>query len=184
MPLTLLLNPRVLLIAGLVVAFIANGFYWNHRGRAAERRAWQVEQAALDKLAGEALLAEKGKVIAKERELAAYKHVVETESAERERKIAGLRIANGRLVSAAGGLWDKNGRPRAQGGDAGAGEGAGAVSGGDAAGVGCALSQQVTDDLLDLARDADLDRSTALACQADLAGTTAILNQLVKDRAP
>lgn len=170
--------PNPWIILGVVVAFVANGFYWNHHGRQSERKAWQVEQAALDRKAGEIILAEKDRAIAAERELNEFKRKVEADSAERERKINGLRIANGRLVAAAGGLFDKNGRPRAQSGQDGSGQGTGAIGSGNAPGLGCTLSGTVTDDLLNLARDADLDRNTALACQADLAGITRILNQL------
>lgn len=170
--------PNPWIILAVVLAFVAQGFYWDHHGRMAERDAQAVVQARLDKIVTNTIIAEKKKTQDAELALANFKTEVEAENAERERKIAGLRIANGRLVSALGGLWDKNGRPRPQGGGDGPGPGAGAVEGRDATGLGCTLSGTVTDDLLDLARDADLDRSTALACQADLVGITRILNQL------
>lgn len=80
-------------------------------------------------------------------------------------KTNGLRLANGRLVAAHGGLYDKNGRatgrsPAAPGPDP-------ADAGGDRpAATGCALSDAVTVDLLDFARDADAVVDIARACKA------------------
>lgn len=167
-------NPWIILT--VVVAFIANGFYWNHHGHVAERDAWKIEQADLDKKAGEKLLAEQQKTLESERKYQAFKDAQEKAHAEKNRYIDGMRIANGRLVAAAGGLFDKNGRPRPQGGSAGTAEAAGATGGGPGAIAGCALSQSVTDDLLDLARDADKVVNTARTCQAYVIGITDLVN--------
>lgn len=179
------LNPWIIL--AIVLAFVGSNTIsytrGHHNGTEKERAAWMTEQAKLDKLAADVLLDEQKKRAAAERALAAHKAEVEKQNAERDAYVHGLRLAHGRLLDAHGGLYDKNGRPVPQGDKAGSDRGAGAVGGGDAAGLGCVLSRKTSDDLLDLARDADLDRNTAISCQADLAGTTAILNKLVKERA-
>lgn len=164
----------------VLLAFIAQGFYWHGKGRESERAAWVIEQAKSEKVFNQTILDEKNKAIAAERALFALQQKMEAEANEREAKIAGLRIANGRLLTAHGGLYDKNGR--STGGGGGQAGSPATFSGGPAAGVGCVLSGKVSVDLLDLARDADLDRSTALACQAELTGVTTILNGLVKEK--
>jgi len=180
----LLPNPWIIIGVGIAFLLAVTGAYLKgHSNGAGKERAAQMElQAKLDKLAQDTILSEQRKTAAAERALAEHKAEVEKQNAERDKYVHGLRLANGRLVAAHGGLFDKNGRPRPQGGEAGSGGSAGAVGGSNAPGVGCTLSGQVTEHLLDLARDADLDRNTALACQADLAGTTAILRKLAEER--
>lgn len=119
-----------------------------------------AHKTALSKQEAEAnaiILASKDAVIAKERELNIFKDGVEKQHAEDQARIGGLRIANGRLVDAAGGLFDKNGRPsdRPSGGDGlpGTAPAAGSTT---VSAAGCKLSDTVTADLLDLTRDADL----------------------------
>ncbi len=178
--------PNPWIIIGVLIAFalaVSGAYLKGHsNGVEGERAAWKIEQAALDKKAGETLLAEKDKTADAERALAEHKASLEKDRAEKDAYIHGLRLAHGRLLDAHGGLYDKNGRPSQKSGGDGPGPRTGAVGGGDAPGVGCVLSGQTSVDLLDLARDAELDRQTALSCQADLTGTTAILNKLVKEQ--
>lgn len=82
-------------------------------------------------------------------------------------RINGLRLANGRLVAAAGGLYDRNGRATGgQGGSDRVPGDAGSAAGAAGAAAGCQLSGTITQDLLDLARDADLTLAVARLGQA------------------
>lgn len=91
------------------------------------------------------------------------KSKLEAQTRERENTIHGLRIANGRLLSATGGLLDRNGRPVGRDGVSCA-----PVTAGQPVepASGCRLSDKVTSDLLDLALDADRAATYAQTCQA------------------
>lgn len=74
---------------------------------------------------------------------------------EQQDYIHGLRIANGRLITAAGGLFDRNGRPTGRGGGNAPGAAAGAelvVVGGA---TGCRLSDELSEFLQSRFEDAD-----------------------------
>jgi hypothetical protein len=116
-------------------------------------------------------------LLAKEREYSAYKDEVEKKDAEDQSRIHGMAIANGRLIAAAGGLFDRNGRPTGQGGSAGVPGDSAAAASGDAPGSGCQLSEQASLDLLALAVDADLVGATTRACQADAVNVRATYNK-------
>lgn len=162
------LNPWVILAATFIFLGAVSGAYLKGHSNGVDTTTAKYE-AALAKQRDEAnamLLASKDAALTKEREYNALKDKVEKENVEANTRINGLRIANGRLVAAAGGLFDRNGRPRGpSGGDGSSADSpAPGVSAGPAAG--CSLSQQITDDLLDLARDADAVLNVARTCRA------------------
>lgn len=144
--------PSPWLLLGFLVALI--GAYWsgNWQGHKAERSEWlaaQVEQEkATQKLKDENAVA----VRAAEARYAAFKDSVGRTNAESLTRINGLRIANGRLVAAAGGLYDRNGRPSGEVGVPGNSPATGSPA---TAATGCRLSAETSERLLDLARDAD-----------------------------
>lgn len=105
--------------------------------------------------AAKMLIDSKNQRIAIEAEYAAFKDKVEGNYNEQTNRINGLRIANGRLVDAAGGLFDRNGRCREPSGGHGLSDPTGSTAGAAPAPSGCQLSGSSVADLLDLARDAD-----------------------------
>lgn len=150
-------NPWVILAVILSIAAAGAGGYFKGHSDGVDQTTIAYERS-LEKQKQEAqvlLLAGKDTVIAKEREFNAFKDKVEKDDADKNARINGLRIVNGRLVDAAGGLFDRNGRPSGKGGGDGM-PGTATAAGGTAGGpAGCKLSDAVTRDLLDLARDAD-----------------------------
>ena len=152
------LNPWVILGVFLAIAAAGASGYIKGHSDGVDKTTLAYEQA-LEKQRAEAqaiILANKNAVIAKEREFNAFKDQVEKDNVEKNARINGLRLANGRLVDAAGGLFDRNGRPRGAGGGDGL-PGDPAPAGGPAGpAAGCKISDAVARDLLDLARDADL----------------------------
>ena len=115
------LNPWVIL--AVVGAFIAQGFYWDHNGhaRGVEQTAAAYEKKLQEQRdeANALLVASQNALIAKERELYAFTMEVGRKHAEDQKRIDGLRLANGRLVDATCGMFDRSGRPRGQGGSDG-----------------------------------------------------------------
>jgi len=88
---------------------------------------------------------------------------LEAQAHEQDQRIHGLRIANGRLLSATGGLFDRNGKPTG-----GNGVSCAPVTAGQPAEptAGCELSGAVSEALLDLALDADRAATYAQTCRA------------------
>lgn len=80
---------------------------------------------------------------------------------EREKYVDGMRIANGRLIAAAGGLFDRNGRPSGRRGGDQAGSPAGAVIDVIGGAAGCRLSDELQGFLS--TRFADADRAAIKA---------------------
>lgn len=103
------LNPWIIL--GVVVAFVGFGFVCNHHGHTAERAAWVALEAQRDKLATDKFLASEAARQDTEKKLQSLSNQLEHENVESQKRIDGLRLANGRLLDAACGLYDKNGRP-------------------------------------------------------------------------
>jgi len=161
------LNPWVILALVLAFGGATTGAYLkgHSNGTATNEAKWVEANAEADRKLAAAILKNKDDVIAAERAFNEFKDKVENEHAEKDAYINGMRIANGRLVTATGGLYDKNGRAVAGRGNTvpGAAEAAGV---GATAAAGCQLSGEITGDLLDFARDADLVLNTARACQA------------------
>ena len=144
--------PSPWIIVGFLLALIGAYVTGNVQGHKAERASWA--QAMVDQereVARVTARAEKDRREA-EQKYAKFKDEVEKQHADNLARINGLRIANGRLVAASGGLFDRNGRPSGQDGMPGS---AAAPGGAATAAAGCRLSESVTGDLLDLARDAD-----------------------------
>ena len=117
---------------------------------------WQRQVADQERQANAMLLEAKEAAAAAERRNATQTAAWEKIDNERTDYINGLRLANGRLVAAHGGLYDRNGRPVGTGGGGGVPDAAGAATGAPGQTAGCVLSEAVSRDLLDLARDADL----------------------------
>ena len=117
------INPWVIL--AIVLAFIANGVYWNHHGHQAEALSWKALEAERDRLAQQKLDETRAVVKGQENQIAALKQKLEDEYVASQKRIDGLRLANGRLLDATCGVYDKNGRPVAEGG----GDGLPAASG-------------------------------------------------------
>ena len=140
------------LILGFVLALLAAaaGGYSKGHGDAADQCA--IAAAQKDKEVADLKIKNLEDVRAAEARFNAFNAKVESDNAEKQKRIDGLRIANGRLVSAAGGLFDKNGRPTGSDGVPGA---ATASGGAASASAGCRLSDSLTEFLLDFARDAD-----------------------------
>ena len=150
-------NPWVILAVVLTIAAAGAGGYAKGHSDGIDTTTLAYEQA-LEKQRAEAeklLLASKDAVIAKEREFSAFKDQVEKDNVQKKAYVDGLRLANGRLVAAAGGLFDRNGRPSGKGGGDGVSVDSGPAGGAASGPAGCKLSDAVTRDLLDLARDAD-----------------------------
>lgn len=161
------LNPWIIL--AVVLAFVgSNGAsYMAGRGDGADARelVW-LEKEAKQKTETEGTIAAL-REIARKKEMALYALNLKTEKdhADALEKVNRMRIANGRLVAAHGGLFDKNGRAVAGGGSGSAADSADA---GGAAGssTGCKLSDAASGNLLDLAYDADRAATYANTCRA------------------
>lgn len=186
--LALLKAPSVLI--GLA-AFLAGagGATWTtlkiKNGEIAELRlGWAAEKAKQEAASAEILRASVESARAKERSFNAFKDEQEKKDAKEQHYIHGLRLAHGRLLDAHGGLYDRNGRPTGKSRADGGGGDPGAGGSGDAPAPGCVLSRQVSDDLLDLARDADLVLATARACQADAVKVREIFSKTARRAAP
>ena len=151
-------NPWVIL--GVFLAIVGAGVAGYTKGHSDGVHTTTIAyERSLEKQRAEAqdlLLKSKDALLAKERELNDFKDKVEKENAEKNAYVNGLRLANGRLVAAAGGLFDRNGRPSGQGGNNGVPGASGAAGGPAGPAPGCRISDEITRDLLDLARDADL----------------------------
>lgn len=162
------LNPWILL--AIVLAFGASNFtsYTRGYGNGEDARefAW-VKKETEQKAKTDAALDEMRKASrAKELELLELNGKTERDNAAQKDRINGLRIANGRLVAAAGGLLDRNGRP-----SAGAGGGGGSADSADAGGArggpaGCRLSGELTEFLQSRFYDADRAATYAATCKA------------------
>jgi hypothetical protein len=105
--------------------------------------------------------------VARKKEMALYALNLKTEKdhADALEKVNRMRIANGRLIAAHGGLFDKNGRPVAGSGSGSAADSADA-SGSTGTSAGCKLSDAASGNLLDLAFDADRAATYANTCKA------------------
>lgn len=105
--------------------------------------------------------------IARKKEMALYALNLKTEKdhADALDKVNRMRIANGRLIAAHGGLFDKNGRPVASagGGSAADSADAGGVAGGA---TGCRLSAELDGFLQSRFYDADRAATYANTCRA------------------
>ena len=151
------MNPYVLGFVALAAIGIVTGAYikGHSAGLAAADAKWLAVEAERTTAAAAVLKAATDRYNASEAANEATRHQWEMTDHERSQRIDGLRIANGRLVAAAGGLFDRNGRAtRSRSGDA-ATAAPGATGEAAAGAAGCKLSDAVTGDLLDLARDAD-----------------------------
>lgn len=133
------------------------------KGRADVQAKWDVARFKADAEAAEARAASLAVARAKEAAWNDVKTKLEAQTRERENTIHGLRIANGRLLSATGGLFDRNGRPVSGNGVSCAPITAGQPPGAPA---GCELSRTVSEALLDLALDADRAAVYAQTCRA------------------
>ena len=102
---------------------------------------------------------------------------LETKSNEDDTRIHGLRIANGRLVAAHGGLYDRNGRQvGGRGGDApGASPGATVEAAGDAAG--CRLSDELSEFF-----QSEAERADSAAAYAQLGHDYAVAVKAWRDK--
>lgn len=173
------LNPW--LILGVFLAIAGAGATGYFKGRAdgvdtttiAYERSLEKQRAEAQEL----ILASKDALRATEREFSAFKDKVEKENVEKDAYVNGLRLANGRLVAAAGGLFDRNGRPSGAGGGNGVPGATGAAGGPAGPAPGCRLSDEITRDLLDLARDADLAAVYAQTGHAYAVGIQDILGR-------
>lgn len=153
------LNPWMIL--GIVLAFLAFGAAGYGKGRSDATANWKIAMAEQERKANDLLNKLKDKIMELERERSAHNLKTEAENAKKNQYIDGLRIANGRLVAAAGGLWDRNGRAVGSGALPGT---PGAPASGAGSATGCQLSDTVVGDLLDLARDADRAAVYAQTC--------------------
>jgi len=150
-------NPYVIGGAALLMVVAVTGSYIKGRGDGtaiADAKWLKVETERKDETA-KVIKAAEDRFIAGEARNAELTRNLETKDNEAEKRINGLRIANGRLVAAHGGLYDRNGRQvGGRGGDA---PGATPGTAGEAAGTaaGCTLSTGTSEHLLDLAAAAD-----------------------------
>lgn len=154
-------NPWIILATVLSLIGAATGGYF--KGRADVQARWDIARLEASNQAQEQLAAANAKTVAKEREYQTLKDKVEADALEAQKRIDGLRIANGRLVAAHGGLFDKNGKPVPASQLPANSNTAGST---DTTASGCRLSDKVADDLLSLAYDADRAATYANACRA------------------
>lgn len=151
------LNPWIIL--GVVLAFIGVGTAGYLKGHSngvdTTTAAYEASLAKQRDEANAMLLANRDIIISRERELNAFNAKVETENADKQKYIDGLRVANGRLFAAAGGMYDKNGRPSGKGsGNAMPGDSPTPSSASGAA-AGCRLSDELESFLSQRFKDAD-----------------------------
>jgi hypothetical protein len=157
------MNPWAILITvGVVIGALTGTYLKGHsNGEASKQAEWDASTLKIERDAREAKDKADAEARAKEKAMADAKDRVQKELDDANKQNFGLRIANGRLVAAHGGLYDKNGKPVP------GGEVRGNTSptpGPDGPTPGCRLSEQVTQGLLDLALDADRVAAYADAC--------------------
>jgi hypothetical protein len=153
-------NPWLILgFVGALLAATAGGYV---KGRSDVNARWDAARAAADSRAALARAASLEAARAQETEWNTIKSTLETQAHEREKYITGLRIANGRFLANTGGLLDKNGKPVG-----GNGVSCTPVTPGSSPGpaTGCQLSREVSENLLELAYDADRVLNVAKTCQ-------------------
>lgn len=165
-------NPYLIMATGLVFLAAVTGAYL--KGEADTDNRWKAATLEQERKTQALLNAALEAARDKERALMELNTKTEKSNAEHLARINGLRIANGRLITAAGGLFDRNGRPRHP--DTGAAAPAPPGSAGSGP-TGCELSKQTSDDLSDLAYDADLAAVYAHTCKAHVVE----LHALIKD---
>jgi hypothetical protein len=144
-------NPWV--IIGFLVMLAVTGFTAytkGHNSGVTETDAkWEKVELARKDIAQEKLTEATQRYITAEAKNTQQTQEWERKDNDRETYIHGLRIANGRLVAAAGGLFDRNGRSTGNSAGNAAGSAAGAAGEAAGAATGCRLSDGVTQDLLD-----------------------------------
>mgnify|MGYP006921310162 CR=1 FL=1 len=115
------LNPWVILGVFLAIAAAgAAGYGKGHSdGVDSTTLAYETSLEKQRAKTQEIILASKDDVIAAERAFNEFKDQVEKDNVEKNQKLEGLRLANGRLIDATCGLYDKNGRPRGGSGEDG-----------------------------------------------------------------
>ena len=150
-------NPYVMGAAALVAVVAIAGAYIKGRGDGAAiaDAKWLAVENERKDASAKVLKTATDRYIVAEADNLALTRKMEAKSNDDEKRITGLRIANGRLVDAAGGLLDRNGRPAGGRGDGAATATASATGTAAADAPGCRLSDAVTGDLLDFASAAD-----------------------------
>ena len=172
------MNPYILGFVALVAIGIVMDVYIKGRsdGLATADAKWLAVEAERTTAAAAVLKAAQDRYNASEAANEATRHQWETTDHERSQKIDGLRIANGRLVAAAGGLFDRNGRAVGQRGD-GAATAAPGAAGEAAAGAACGKLSAELEGLL-LSESA---RADAAAIYAQLGHDYAVAVQAWRD---
>ena len=164
--------PKIYAIgAAVFVCFAAlTGMYL--KGRSDAHASYTQAILAQERKAQAAITAAVESARAKEHALMELNTKTEKANAAQLERINGLRIANGRLIAAAGGLFDRNGRPRHPDPGTAVAPTASSHPGGSA---GCVLSDQVSVDLQSLAYDADRSAVYAQSCKAHVVELHSIL---------
>ena len=151
------LNPWIIL--GVVLAFVgSNAFTAYKTNQIATERVdakWIKEYAALEAKKNAVIAEATQRYIDSEASNLAQTQDWEKTDNEREKYVQGLRIANGRLVAANGGLFDRNGRPTGKRSDDGVPAAPGAAGETVTTATGCRLSDGIAADILDLTARAD-----------------------------
>lgn len=176
MPSLSLLNPWV--IIGLILLMAGVWVHGDHHGTESTDAKWMVLEAQRDQIAQHMINEGWAAKAAVEGQLDALKTKSEKDHAEKDRYISGMRIANGRLVAAHGGLYDKNGRTVAQGDRETGGGTQGSAGVAPDAAPGCVLSDRTSENLLDLTERADHTAEYAGRCQLYATGLHELLKQL------
>jgi len=139
--------PNPLIILGTIIAFVAavSGAYLkgSHDGHKSENASWVILEAKRDKEATDQLLASKDHTRDLEGQLQNLSNLLEHDHAEDQKRLDGLRIANGRLLDDACGMFDKNGRPIPQSGSDGMPQNPGAPRSAQGRPAACELPSQV-----------------------------------------
>lgn len=146
------LNPW--LIIGVMVAFLGFGTASYFKGRRDANDKWEIAISQQKLEAADVLLKSEKANAVKVAALNSLNDELEKNHADNLARIQGLRIANGRLLDATCGLYDRNGRRRESGGNVVSGDPAGATGAVEAP-IGCLLPRPLVDALGDLAYDAD-----------------------------
>lgn len=154
-------NPWILLAFAIMIA--GAGWKGYDLGYDSANGKWIKANAEIERQTNTIIVENKDKIIAAERKYNELKDKVEKDNVETVARINGLRIANGRLVAAHGGLYDRNGRPSGANPMPGNPGSTGQPASGS---TGCKLSRELEEFLLSESYRADLAATYAKSCHA------------------